>query len=120
MIKRYTLAEMSELWSEQAKFESWLKVELAICEAWAQNRSPNSSRQSPARACGLSTPRISQAARLMPVIRRRGSRVTIPSTRLSRIASRSAAESGWAGCGGTAGTMLPQYGEVDDVTVDMA
>ncbi len=27
---------MGALWSEQAKYESWLKVEIAACEAWAR------------------------------------------------------------------------------------
>ena len=27
---------MGDVWSEQAKFESWLKVEIAACEAWAR------------------------------------------------------------------------------------
>ena len=27
---------MGRLWSEEAKFQSWLKVELAACEAWTQ------------------------------------------------------------------------------------
>lgn len=35
MIERYTTPEMQELWSEEAKFRSWLEVELAACEAWA-------------------------------------------------------------------------------------
>ncbi len=34
MIKRYTLDEMGKLWSEENKFRTWLKVELAVCEAW--------------------------------------------------------------------------------------
>jgi len=33
MIDRYTLPKMGGIWSEQAKFQSWLEVELAICEA---------------------------------------------------------------------------------------
>ncbi|QEY33107.1 adenylosuccinate lyase [Synechococcus sp. RSCCF101] len=33
MIERYTLPEMGRLWSEEAKFQSWLDVELAACEA---------------------------------------------------------------------------------------
>jgi len=33
LIERYTLPEMGEIWSEQAKFQSWLEVELAACEA---------------------------------------------------------------------------------------
>lgn len=36
MIPRYTLPAMGALWSEQAKYESWLKVEIAACEAWAR------------------------------------------------------------------------------------
>jgi adenylosuccinate lyase len=36
MIDRYSTPEMLELWSEQAKFQAWLDVELAACEAWAQ------------------------------------------------------------------------------------
>ncbi len=34
MIERYARAEMSQLWSEQSRFESWLKVELAVCEVY--------------------------------------------------------------------------------------
>lgn len=34
MIPRYSTPEMTELWSEEAKFQSWLDVELAACEAW--------------------------------------------------------------------------------------
>ena len=33
MIERYTLPEMGEIWTEHAKFQSWLKVEIAVCEA---------------------------------------------------------------------------------------
>lgn len=36
MIPRYTLPEMGALWSEQSKYDSWLKVEIAACEAWAR------------------------------------------------------------------------------------
>jgi adenylosuccinate lyase len=36
MIDRYSTPEMRELWSERAKFEAWLEVELAACEAWAE------------------------------------------------------------------------------------
>ena len=34
MIDRYSTPEMSELWSEHAKFQAWLDVEIAACEAW--------------------------------------------------------------------------------------
>ncbi len=33
MIDRYTLPEMGNIWTEQAKFQSWLDVEIAACEA---------------------------------------------------------------------------------------
>src|SRR4051794_28772726 len=36
MISRYTLPEMGALWSEQNKFQKWLEVELAVCEAHAE------------------------------------------------------------------------------------
>ncbi|MEE9217631.1 MAG: adenylosuccinate lyase [Acidobacteriota bacterium] len=35
MIARYTRPEMGRLWTEEAKFASWLEVELAACEAMA-------------------------------------------------------------------------------------
>src|SRR5215210_600281 len=35
MIRRYTLPEMGALWSEAAKFQKWLDVELAVCEVHA-------------------------------------------------------------------------------------
>ena len=35
MIERYTLPEMGALWTEEAKFRSWLEVELAVCRARA-------------------------------------------------------------------------------------
>lgn len=34
MIKRYTRPEMGTIWSLENKFQAWLKVEIAICEAW--------------------------------------------------------------------------------------
>jgi len=33
LIDRYTLPEMGTIWTEHAKFQSWLDVELAACEA---------------------------------------------------------------------------------------
>jgi adenylosuccinate lyase len=36
MIDRYTLPEMSRLWSDENKFATWLKVEIAVCEARAR------------------------------------------------------------------------------------
>ncbi len=36
MIERYTTREMGALWSEEAKYRSWLDVELAVCRARAR------------------------------------------------------------------------------------
>ncbi len=36
MIPRYTRPDMGALWTEQNKFATWLKVELAVCEAWTE------------------------------------------------------------------------------------
>ncbi|MBI4897069.1 MAG: adenylosuccinate lyase [Actinobacteria bacterium] len=33
MIERYTREQIGAVWSEQAKFDSWLQVELAVCDA---------------------------------------------------------------------------------------
>ncbi len=35
MIARYTLPEMGKLWDPANKFQKWLEVEIAVCEAWA-------------------------------------------------------------------------------------
>ncbi len=34
MIERYTRPEMGRIWSEEYKFQKWLQVEVAVCEAW--------------------------------------------------------------------------------------
>ena len=36
MIERYSRPRMKEIWSEKNKFDQWLKVEIAACEAWAE------------------------------------------------------------------------------------
>ena len=36
MLPRYSLPQMSSLWSEHAQFQSWLDVELAACAAWSE------------------------------------------------------------------------------------
>ncbi len=36
MISRYDIKEISDLWSEKARFESFLEVELAILQAWEE------------------------------------------------------------------------------------
>lgn len=36
MIDRYSWPEMKKVWSDENKFNKWLKVEIAVCEAWAE------------------------------------------------------------------------------------
>ena len=36
MIKRYGTKEMDHIWSDQNKFETWKKVELAVAEAMSE------------------------------------------------------------------------------------
>lgn len=36
MIARYTRSEMGQLWSDEAKYRTWLEVEILACEAWAE------------------------------------------------------------------------------------
>ncbi len=44
MIPRYTTPEMGRIWSDQHKYETWLKVEIAVCEVLTeQGRIPQQS-----------------------------------------------------------------------------
>ncbi|MCK5390825.1 MAG: adenylosuccinate lyase [Deltaproteobacteria bacterium] len=36
MITRYSRPEMSSIWSDESKYKNWLRVEIAVCEAWAE------------------------------------------------------------------------------------
>jgi adenylosuccinate lyase len=36
MIERYSLAPMRDLWTDEARFDTWLKVEVLACEAMAE------------------------------------------------------------------------------------
>jgi adenylosuccinate lyase len=36
VIERYTLPEMGEIWTDAYKFQTWLQVEIAVCEAQAE------------------------------------------------------------------------------------
>jgi adenylosuccinate lyase len=36
MIERYSRARMKRIWAEKSKFNKWLQVEIAVCEAWTE------------------------------------------------------------------------------------
>ena len=59
MIERYTLPEMGNLWSEQAKFQGWLDVEIAACQANAElGRLPAEALQEIRDKASFEVPRI--------------------------------------------------------------
>jgi adenylosuccinate lyase len=59
LIERYTLPEMGSLWSEEAKFRSWLEVEIAACQANADlGRVPAEAMAQIRERAAFSVPRI--------------------------------------------------------------
>ena len=36
MIDRYSRPAMKRVWSDDNKYEKWLQLELAVCEAWTE------------------------------------------------------------------------------------
>ena len=36
MIERYSRPRMKRVWSDENKFNKWLEVEIAVCNAWAE------------------------------------------------------------------------------------
>jgi len=36
MIERYSRPQMKRIWSEENRFDLWLRVEIAVCQAWAK------------------------------------------------------------------------------------
>jgi adenylosuccinate lyase len=36
MIERYSRSQMKRIWSDENKFNKWLEVEIAVCDAWAE------------------------------------------------------------------------------------
>ncbi len=36
MIARYSMPEMTQLWSDEEKYNVWLRIEILACEAWAE------------------------------------------------------------------------------------
>ncbi|MDK2971142.1 MAG: adenylosuccinate lyase [Candidatus Sumerlaeota bacterium] len=59
MIERYALSPMKDLWSEEAKFDSWLEVELAVCDYWASvGRIPAEDLETIHQRAKIDVPRI--------------------------------------------------------------
>ena len=64
MIERYTLPEIGAVWTEEAKFQSWLEVELAVCRARARlGEIPTAEIEELAQKAGFSVERIEEIER---------------------------------------------------------
>jgi adenylosuccinate lyase len=61
MIERYTLPQMGQIWSEENKFQTWLKVEILACEAQAElGNIPRKALQAIRRKAKFSLSRIQE------------------------------------------------------------
>src|SRR4030065_1089268 len=59
MIERYTLPEMGKIWTDDFKFETWLKVEIAVCGAQSQlGRVPRKAVENIKAKANFNVPRI--------------------------------------------------------------
>jgi len=61
MIKRYTRKEMGDLWTDESKYRTWLKVEIAVCEALADlNKIPEKAVENIRSKANFSIERIEE------------------------------------------------------------
>ena len=75
MIPRYSLPEMSAVWSDQARLQHWLDIEVLACEAWADlGRIPQEDLQA-IRDRASSRPTCGAAPRLVATAQLRARRV---------------------------------------------
>jgi adenylosuccinate lyase len=59
VIERYTLPEIGSVWTEEAKYRAWLKVEIAVCRARAElGEIPSDEVEELAEKAGFSVERI--------------------------------------------------------------
>lgn len=63
MIERYTLPEMGRLWSDQYRYDQWLRVELAVCEAWTATGAIPSEDMERLRPATVSAERVAEIER---------------------------------------------------------
>jgi len=61
MIRRYTRPEMGAIWTEQNRYQKWLDVELAVCEAWQElGEIPSEALERIKQKIGFSAERIEE------------------------------------------------------------
>jgi len=61
MIDRYSRPEMKRVWSDASKYDKWLRVEVAICEAWAEAGAIPTGAMERIRRASYTMERIEQA-----------------------------------------------------------
>ena len=65
MILRYTRPEMGRIWSEQTKYQTWLDIEVAVCEALAElGRIPEPAVETIRSKASFSVERIEEIERV--------------------------------------------------------
>jgi len=61
LIPRYSRPEMSSIWTDEAKYAGWLRVEIAVCEAWAKYRKiPKKAVETIKKKAGFDVARINE------------------------------------------------------------
>ncbi len=61
MISRYSRPEMSSIWTDEAKYATWLRVEIAVCEAWARyGKIPKKAVETIKKKAGFDVARINE------------------------------------------------------------
>ncbi|MDA8272352.1 MAG: adenylosuccinate lyase [Deltaproteobacteria bacterium] len=65
MIERYSLPEISKIWSLENKYETWLKVELAVCSAYNKfGKIPDNSLDNIIKKAGFNVVEIEETERV--------------------------------------------------------
>jgi adenylosuccinate lyase len=66
MIGRYTLPEMGAIWTDQNRYQKWLDVEIAVCEAWHElGEIPADSLKKIKQKAGFSVDRIEEIEKVV-------------------------------------------------------
>lgn len=66
MIRRYTRPEMGAIWEDQNRYQKWLDVELAVCEAWNElGEIPSDALQRIKKNAAFNTDRIDEIERVV-------------------------------------------------------
>ncbi len=66
MIERYTLPEMGSIWTDQNRYQKWLDVEIAVCEAWSRlGEIPSTALKRIKNKAGFSVERIDEIEKVV-------------------------------------------------------